>query len=242
MREFKFNLSRGWKPNEELLPPPSMTGHTLPFNWGWHQNPNIVEDRHAATGERILVNRSKPTKVSLKYLSHDVESIPNGPSAEVPDDPPLRQLVASLKEALEVRPVWTRRSLINHVSDSPVLYLVRVALQYVSYQFKGGPFRDAIIKFGVDPRTDKKYRQYQTFFFKLYEEEEKVANMPWREVRTSFNISKRSGKPAHGQTHIFNGKSLTLDGKVWQVCDITDPLLAKLIREAPYPDQFDSYC
>ncbi len=114
--------------------------------------------------------------------------------------------------------------------------MIKRALQYVGYQFKGGPWRDAIIKYGIDPRSSPLYRQYQTFFFKLYEEEEKSANNQWHDIRTTFNHTKRSGKKQDVHTHIFDGKSVTLDGKVWQACDITDPLLRRLIDQAPYPD------
>ena len=48
-------------------------------------------------------------------------------------------------------------------------------------------------------------------------------------------------------THIFDGKSLSLDGKVWQVCDITDPTIISLaktkhLREVCDPEIDGWYC
>jgi general transcription factor 3C polypeptide 5 (transcription factor C subunit 1) len=194
-----------------------------------------------ATGELLLVNRSKRLKLDLKYLPHDAASVPQSPPFEPLDDPVLLDLIVELREAMNERPLWTRRALTNRVSHNPGVYLIRRGLQFVGYQFKGGPFRDAIIKFGIDPRTDKKYRLYQTLFFKLYEEEEKVPGMPWHDVRTGYTLTKRSSKKrVNTETHIFDGKSLTLDGKIWQLCDITDPFLAGIINNSPLREEFDS--
>lgn len=238
IRQFEFDPSRGWKKNEEIVPPPVLTNHVLPFNWGWHQNPNIIETVNEATGESGLLNRSKSRKYQIEYLSHNVENTPKKSPFPVPDDPDLQKFVKELQEALDERPLWTRRALANHLGNSPYLYMFKSALQYVGYQFKGGPFRDAVIKFGIDPRNDPKYRDYQTIFFKLYDEDEKAPFRKWQDNRPT-GISKRT-KRTDLTTHLFDGKSLTLDGKVWQFCDITDPLLAKLVRTAPVADQFDT--
>lgn len=238
IRKFKFNPSRGWKKNEEFVPPPILTNHVLPFNWGYHQNPNIVQTVNQSTGESALINRSRSRKFQIEYLSHDVEEIPQTRPLEIPREPDLEKLIEELNEALEERPLWTRRALANRLGNSPRLYLFKTALQYVGYQFKGGPFRDVVIKFGIDPRKDPKYRIYQTIFFKLYEEEEKGPFRKWHEVR-STTISKRT-KLKDLTTHLFDGKSLTLDGKVWQFCDVTDPFLVQLINNAPVCHEFNS--
>jgi general transcription factor 3C polypeptide 5 (transcription factor C subunit 1) len=238
IRQFKFNPERGWKKNEELIPPPILTHHVLPFNWGWHQNPNIIQTVNQTTGESALLNRSRSRKFQIEYLGHNAEDTPQKSPFEVPNDPDLQKLIIELKEALEERPLWTRRALANRIGNSPQFYLFKFALQYVGYQFKGGPFRDVVIKFGIDPRTDSKYRMYQTIFFKLYEEEEKGPFRKWHDNR-SISLSKRT-KLKDLTTHLFDGKSLTLDGKVWQFCDITDPFLANLIKNAPVCHEFSS--
>ena len=238
LRKFKFNPAMGWKPQDEILPPPLLTNHVLPFNWGWHQNPNIIQTVDQETGETGLLNRSRSRKFQIEYLSHDAEDTPTGPPPSIPNDPDLVSLIGELNEALNERPVWTRRALSNRLGNSPNLYLLKSALQYVGYQFKGGPFRDAVIKFGIDPRSDPKYRMYQTIFFKLYEEEEKGPFRRWRDNRSGY-LAKRAVL-TNLTTHLFDGKSLTLDGKIWQFCDITDPYLAQLIQKAPVSKEFSS--
>lgn len=185
-----------------------------------------------------MLNRSLSRKFQIEYLSHDAEDTPNGPPSDIPNEPEMLGLIGELNEALNERPLWTRRALSNRVGNSPYLYLLKPALQYVGYQFKGGPFRDAVIKFGIDPRLDPKYRMYQTIFFKLYEEEEKGPFRKWHDNRSMY-LSKGT-KLTDLTTHLFDGKSLTLDGKVWQFCDITDPYLVHLIQNAPVCSEFNS--
>ncbi|CAD6502891.1 BgTH12-02565 [Blumeria graminis f. sp. triticale] len=235
LRKFDFNYSKGVVPNEEIMPPPTMTSHPLQFNWQWHQNGNIFEEKIG--DKNILVNRSKPRKTDVPYLAHDVPEVPSGPPFELQDDPGVEELVQELKVVLEERPVWTRRSLTNRLAQSRYLFLLRAAIQFVAYQFKGGPFRDSIIKYGIDPRKDKKYRKYQTFFFKLLDEEERGQGMGWHDPRIPYN--QEAAVKEKVPSHIFDGQNLTMDGKVWQACDITDPMLKRIIENSPYREDFD---
>ncbi|KUJ06699.1 uncharacterized protein LY89DRAFT_632534 [Mollisia scopiformis] len=240
LREFKFNPSRGVKENEEFFPPPILSSHQIPFNWGFHQNSNISAQVDQATGQVRLVNKQGGRKVQLQYLSSDATSIPMHAHAPPPDEPELLKLIGELRQAIDERPLWTRRALVNRVGTSKELWTFRDALQYIGYQFRGGPFRDALIKFGVDPRTDPKYRQYQSFFFKLFEQEEKIEGMQWKDVRTSYTVNKKGATKEYRESHIFDGKTVILDGKIWQVCDVTDPVLARLMRDAPYREKCET--
>jgi general transcription factor 3C polypeptide 5 (transcription factor C subunit 1) len=212
-----------------------MSHHSVPFNWEWQQNPHNYSEVDPETGNPVLKNRVQRRSLRIEYLTHDVAKIPEK-SPEIPsNDPDLQSLIALMMEAFEERPIWTRRAMMNRVSHSPHLNLARSAYQYVSYQFKNGPWREALVKHGVDPRTDPKYRIYQTIFFKIDNEVE-TGGM-WKDKR-----------PAHSQrhdridstSHLFDGKKISLDGRVWQVCDITDPLLSRLTHDAPYPKVFNS--
>jgi general transcription factor 3C polypeptide 5 (transcription factor C subunit 1) len=233
MREFKFDLSRGWKPNEEILPPPFFTSHPLPFNWGFLQNPSIVEEVDPSTGKTFLKNNQKLWRPKMDYVPYYMETVPQEPGV-MPEDPELLQFINELAVVYNERPAWTRRAIGNHFKHSPRIRLLKQALPFIGYGFKGGPFRDAIIKYGLDPRKDKKYRIYQTTYFQIVEKELRAIGTPWRDARFT---NKKDVTDDTG--HIFDGKSLAVDGKIWQMCDVTDPLLAKLIREAPFRQEFE---
>ncbi|KAI9650994.1 tau 95 subunit of transcription factor TFIIIC [Ciborinia camelliae] len=240
MREFKLANDKGWKPNEEIVPPPTFTHHPLPFNWGYRQNPLISTEVDAETGETSIVNRSKMPKLEMQYVHCDEdEDVPTKPHRAVPDDPVLKDFVAALQQAMNERPIWTRRALQNRLVNEPGYYLMKPALQYVGYQFRSGPWRDALIRYGVDPRGDPACRIYQTIFFKLYEEDERAPDGQWKDIRSQYTKHQVFGT-GDCPSHMFNGTSLTLDGKVWQICDITDPLLAPLIQNAPMAKAYDN--
>jgi general transcription factor 3C polypeptide 5 (transcription factor C subunit 1) len=242
LKKFKLDPSRGVKKNEELIPPPTLSDKIIPVNWGYHQNSTIKMTTDKLTGEKTLVNLSYVQKINTSYLAHDANFIPSGPPPLPPPDPILESLIVTLRAALEERPIWTRRAIMNHIpASSPGFYLLKPAIQYIGYQFRGGPWRDAIVKYGIDPRTDAKYRIYQTLFFKIVEETlvaEAGNRKPWHDTRSEYT-RKTNRETQDRDSHIFDGTSISLDGKIWQVCDITDPLLVRLLKNPPLRDKCD---
>ena len=80
---------------------------------------------------------------------------------------------------------------------------------HVAYMWRAGPWRDTCVVYGIDPRNDPKYRKYQSIFFQ-------------------FEVDSKM-KARDKNSHIFDGKILVKDGRCFQLCDITDPLLKSLI-------------
>jgi general transcription factor 3C polypeptide 5 (transcription factor C subunit 1) len=172
-----------------------------------------------------------------------MENIPEGPSQEPPDDQDVLQIIENIKELYNARPIWTRRAIINKVNyavTEATLHLIRLALPYIGYRFRDGPFKDAIIQFGLDPRKDPKYRMYQTIYFQLAEREVRDPNAPWTGTFKPAKTPKRAKRSNDKLSHFFDGRDVAVDGKIWQMCDVTDPLLAKLIKEAPISETFDA--
>lgn len=133
----------------------------------------------------------------------------------------------------------------NHIPrDTPGIYLLKSAIQYVGYQFRGGPWRDAIVRYGVDPRSDPSYRIYQTIFFKIVTDTEPLdkapLGKPWHDLRSEYT-RRANPEGLDSNSHIFDGTSISLDGKLWQVCDITDPLLVKLLSTETLRKECDIY-
>ncbi|EHL01451.1 putative Transcription factor tau subunit sfc1 [Glarea lozoyensis 74030] len=141
-----------------------------------------------------------------------------------------------LQEVFNERPIWAREALALRVSQSPHMATLKKALQYVSYRFTAGPWRDCLIKRGVDPRRDPVYRAYQTIYFRVHNEEK--AEKKW------YQPSRYTGSQNHAISPIqtFDGKSFTPGNRTWQVCDISDPLLERLIKTAPVRQSCDNAC
>ena len=201
-------------------------------------------------GQLHTYNASMNTKVRTIRLQYDAKEIPQSPSD---DTPPLRTLhkefqdqVARALIAMEARPVWVRRALMNEI-QSRDRWTDRHIYPYVGYSFISGPWKDTLIKYGVDPRIDPKFRIYQTVAFQIDESEGKwrVGTGPKQAVR-----GPRGGNRAYRkvntkdnglgfQSHIFNGRTVGLDGKTWQACDITDPLLQSILATTILPRTCD---
>jgi general transcription factor 3C polypeptide 5 (transcription factor C subunit 1) len=183
----------------------------------------------------------------LRYINHvfelDADTIPSeAPVSLEPEhslDPKLRACISKFREELEKRPIMAKRVQVNLIANSD--HVLRRAWSYVGYMFSAGPFRDAIIKFGVDPRKDPACAKYQTLWFQLpgetgYGRSKGVENIPSRlngKLRTPRIRAKSK------DSHIFDGETLYRDGKTWQICDITDPLLKGFIDNAPLRDECD---
>ncbi|AEO63320.1 uncharacterized protein THITE_2108406 [Thermothielavioides terrestris NRRL 8126] len=263
----RFSLEPGIESgtNVDLIPPPYFTPISLPFGYNYSQNPHTKEvspGRSDASGtvsedqeyERV-VNVTSRSPAAGYFIAHDEYPVPSGPSRQ-PDmsDPQVAAIITEMRLAMEERPIWTRRSMWNRLSTKFAELpknggLVRHCLQYAGYQFKGGPWRDALVKYGLDPRTDPKYRIYQTLIFKLHKTRIGSVGRSWQAMRRKdtgvANFGKAWKNPGGGEeeavlnTHVFNGESFSTDGKVWQVCDITDPLLARLFAEAEVRPECD---
>jgi general transcription factor 3C polypeptide 5 (transcription factor C subunit 1) len=241
IRNFKFDLSRGVKKNDELIPPPIFSDKFIPFNWAYAQNPLVQTTIDPSTGQKTVKNKSKSKRLDSNYIHHTQDAVPDGPKVSVPNDPMLISLIELIHEALELRPIWTRRALVNHLGDVPAVHLFKHAIQYVGYQFRGGPWRDGIIKFGLDPRKDIKCRVYQTVFFKLYEDENgaRAPGDAWQDHRSQYTRKRMDG-PGMDTSHLFDGTSVSMDGKIWQLCDITDPILHPLIHTENLREECDA--
>ena len=177
-------------------------------------------------------------------LEKDTPSVPQGPSRQLDPlastGPAMQLCVSNLKTLFAEKPISTRRAIFNMYldrygpgsSDSakdnwrPIL---RFALPYVCYMFKSGPYRDAYVLFGIDPRKESKWAKYQTaiFYFrsghkpKQWESQNNVERL-WRERRN----------------HVFTGKEVGCQVGSFLFEDILDPMLRRIIDESSLRDKF----
>ena len=185
-----------------------------------------------AAGQPLLMNTQQAAKIFTQRIQYNTEKIPLDVDPNTVDlstqEPVLQKIVKRIQELMKNRPIWTRRALINVLESRDSI--VKQATQYVGYMFTSGPWRDTIIKYGLDPRTDPSCRLYQSFGFQIVSHEPggSGTSTNWVEDKVKFQRDNRSNTPII-TSHIFDGKNLVRDGKVWQVCDVTDPLLHGLL-------------
>ena len=239
MKQFKIKPTIDTNPNTDIIPPPKFTHMTLPFNYAYEQNP-FVHAVKAPSGEEQVVNTTAPSLIGSFIAATD--PTPDAP-IRLPNltDPLTAEVLTAVEEAFEARPIWTRRSLLNHLGPRLKNWgPLKRFIGYAAYQFKGGPWRDALMPYGLDPRSDPKYREYQTLSFKLpsiHAAGDKGGS--WKSLRRARDAESYKYEEQNANSHIFDGETYFSNGKVWQVCDITDPVLRRLFSEAMVRPQCD---
>ena len=183
------------------------------------------------------MNDSTSRKVKTQQVAFDCADIPTAPVDDIAPvdtlDETMQRLIQRVELLMNDRPIWTRRALSNQIPTDEWLNLGRYVYQYVGYEFVSGPWRDTVVKFGIDPRRHPKYRIYQTMTFQI-DSEDKIlrasGDIPRRGgVRVKRSASSLKSRKGGLDSHIFDGAGLATDGKTWQVCDITDPILQELL-------------
>ena len=212
----------------DVVPPPVWSHSQIPFNYNYRQNPS-VRATVDPDGALRLYNSQAPAKPLTQYLLYENEEVPTSPSADLPPlssfEPTLQEAIRAAQKLFNDRPIWSKRALLSSLPENAMnaisINQTKHIYQYLGYMFENGPWRDACVKYGVDPRKDSKYRHYQTLTFML-------DSHPLRRKAELERARPPDAGREQRRTHIFNGKSLSLDGKIWQICDITDPQLQQL--------------
>ncbi|KAI9508648.1 RNA polymerase III transcription factor IIIC subunit-domain-containing protein [Russula earlei] len=147
-------------------------------------------------------------------------------------------LVQRLEELFHTRPVWTRAALLNQFTPAQAreIHNSKVLLPLTCYVFGDGPWRDTMVRFGFDPRQDPQARFYQKLYFRNLNHPIGRASVVSRrqDSRTSvasMNRSLAEQTRDDRRSHIFDGVTLSSETAAFQLCDITDPMLKRMIDE-----------
>ena len=131
------------------------------------------------SGNITTINTQRAAKVLTHLVPYDIDPVPSQPRDSCPPmeklDSTMRETITIISDLFAQRPAWTRRGLRNALPKVEQRYALRHAIPYVGYVFRSGPWRDAIVRFGHDPRTDPDYRKYQTLMFRILPREPDVA-------------------------------------------------------------------
>ncbi|KAF8476256.1 RNA polymerase III transcription factor IIIC subunit-domain-containing protein [Kalaharituber pfeilii] len=209
IKNFKLELDDNTH-NPDIIPPPTFSKTVIPHIYNYHQNPAVK--KAIIDGQATLLNLQAAPKTLTTMVHISSVRTPSGPPENTPDistlDDFTRSCIDRLKLLFSQRPIWTRRALVNNF-PAHLHPMIRFSMVHVAYMWRAGPWRDTCVVYGVDPREDPKYRKYQSLFFQ-------------------FEVDNKK-KIRDNTSHIFDGKTLVKDGRCFQLCDITDPLLKSLI-------------
>lgn len=233
IEDFLLNPATKLAPGQDIGPPPFFSLVKQPFNYYYRQNP-YIKTVAGADGKLQLVNTTAP----IKHIRHNVDPdepiLPLEPPAELPaletTSPKLQKAVKSLQELFDARPLMQRRVFVNMYQGKQADTELKIAAGYCGYAFTSGPYRDVLVKFGIDPRKDPKYRIYQTVSYQIQADGKGAPDDPGSVIRKQGGKRITKKHQTLGYSHIFDGEKFYKDGKVWQVCDVTDPMLKSILE------------
>ncbi|KAF2402896.1 hypothetical protein EJ06DRAFT_505940 [Trichodelitschia bisporula] len=239
VRTFRLNPAKVLPLDQTVCPPPFLNQVKVPHNYAYRQNPYVrfVTD---SSGAMTSINVSSSARQVRHNVAADIAEVPTAPPVDLPPEESLGpfklQLLKALRAEFDKRPIMSKRVYMRALKGK-YEGETRKLIGYVGYSFDSGPFRDSIVRFGLDPRSDPKYREFQTIFFQLSDElpqKSAYRNPHGRGIR---RVIKPVGFVPN--SHLFDGKTLYQDARVWQMCDVTDPLLRELLKNAKLRDEFD---
>jgi len=215
LKRFKVDLRPGARDATAFPLPPSLVPMNQPYKYEYQQVTDLPLGR--------AIPKNQP-------LAADAREVPRGPPLGYNIEKlseAYRKVVDQLRELLDKRPLITRRVATATLPELTIDTFAN-ACPWVGYSFGAGPWRDVLIKYGIDPRLDPKYRFYQTFMLKL--DRQTMAGSIIPAATTQTDVDKGTAEELR-QRHIFDGTTVTKEhGKMWQVCDITDPVLYGILR------------
>ncbi|CAN9240997.1 unnamed protein product [Alternaria alternata] len=225
LKKYNVNTAAGADLTQSIGPSPEFIQMPIAFNYRFQQNANVkYTDQGVVNIQRSLAYNAytivKPTD----------EHVPTGPRPGLPAErdltPYMQSLIANIRALLLQRPIVTRQLLYNRLGWDKRTKLRQAAI-YCGYFFESGPWREALIRWGVDPRKDPEYRKYQTVSFLSYI---KSGTSKHRAVfdQHVMKLAKMAPEELESE-HTFDGFNVSQTGNLFQFCDITDPLIAKIL-------------
>ena len=231
---FKLDENEDFEVDTDLVPPPSFSPHTIPFNYAYQQNISVKVVVGDDGGVEML-NEGAARRSLVPRVAFDIDHIPAGPPTDIPSldqqPPGSSDLIKKLHLLFAKRPIWTRRAIYYHLQGNHLLTYLKWLLGYIGYEFETGPWSSTIIRYGVDPRSDPEFRIYQSITLHFDPETSQHLSIPIKGRKGGTRATKKvqrndkNGIPGY----IFTGKTLVTDGKTWQVCDIQDSLLRAIL-------------
>ncbi|KAF8639841.1 hypothetical protein AX17_001096 [Amanita inopinata Kibby_2008] len=232
--------------NLRLFPPPLFSRQAIPQGYNFRSNTAsmVSSTVNEQTGEekKRLINRMRWRGFGPATIMFSDIHVPESPPQAVDQgkDQIDQQLLKKLHVLFKQRPIWTRMSLLNQFSGVETREIMnsKLLLPLVCYVFQDGPWRDTLVRFGYDPRTDPLARFYQRLYFRNANHPIARPSVTTRRQERTTVLSRIHGNEINAdhdigksRSHIFDGKNLTKETAAFQLCDIEDPMLKDMIEE-----------
>ncbi|KAF2204448.1 hypothetical protein GQ43DRAFT_409564 [Delitschia confertaspora ATCC 74209] len=229
IKKYEINTEPGIVLSPNIGPPVQFLQTISPIAYSYKQNPGVKFETDE-TGESRALNTHKRLFVDSMYIVHaDDPTVPQGPKPDLPPEDRLTyletQILTELRALLQERPVVTRHVIYNRLGWSKRDKLRDISA-YAGYFFDTGPFREALVRYGIDPRKDPEMRKYQTLSYMTFRS---LGPKSGRTFYENIKVLVRMRPEELTHSHMFDGMSVSRTGNMFQMCDITDPVIRKIL-------------
>ncbi|KAI7880180.1 hypothetical protein K492DRAFT_237447 [Lichtheimia hyalospora FSU 10163] len=235
------------------VPPPVFSLREAPFNYGYKQAARVIQVKvRQPDGSYAvkLLHKTTKTDAGRQIIRYNSPTTPSRPLINMSQLSEEEKHVAEkLSKYIQDRPMWTRAGLYHQFPVKEHKYL-RSAINLYCYSFRSGPWREMLVRFGIDPRKDSNYHIYQSMVLRLHvkrttlekRDEKHIQKARSKTQRPQSNTGKsntsKSGpvelSEEERQAHIFNGQRVPFDSSTYCLYDVTDPDLQNLIHSAAF--------
>lgn len=165
---------------------------------------------------------------NLVLIRYHAETIPASP----PGDTPMRVVpyVKTIHNFLQYRPIATPRAIYSYfgLDEKECIKNALPYATYATYAFTDGPWKGALVRFGVDPRQDPIYRIYQTLVFSMSFNPIILIEQGSDHTDPANRSFPQFYPKESKQRHLFDGESLDPTSDTWQICDLSDSQLSRI--------------
>ncbi|KAH6915161.1 RNA polymerase III transcription factor IIIC subunit-domain-containing protein [Coprinopsis sp. MPI-PUGE-AT-0042] len=228
--------------NLRLFPPPLFSRQAISQGYNFKANSAsiLTTTIEEETGEerKRLINKMRWKGYGPASIMFADTQVPTKPpdAVEKARDQANPKLLTRLQEFFEQRPIWTRMSLFNQFTalEAREILNSKVILPLVCYVFQDGPWRDTLVKFSYDPRTDNNARFFQRLYFRNANHPISRPSITTRRqdrVNVNLHIRNFDQDDERKKSHIFDGKTVSKETAAFQLCDIVDPMLREMIDD-----------
>ncbi|KAF9691102.1 hypothetical protein EKO04_010700 [Ascochyta lentis] len=225
LKKYNINTAAGADLTKSVGPSAEFLQMPIAFNYKFQQNAYV---KYTDQGEVNVQKRFQYN--SYIILKPTDDTVPTQPKPTLQPEssltPYLQTLVAQIRGLLKERPIITRHMLYNKLGWDKRTRL-RQAAVYCGYFFESGPWREALVSWGVDPRKDPQYRRYQTVSFMSYKKRGTARHHDAFDKHVQ-ELGRMTTEQLEHQ-HTFDGVHASNTGNTFQFCDITDPLIARIL-------------
>ncbi|KAF2703424.1 transcription factor tfiiic complex a box associated subunit sfc1 [Pleomassaria siparia CBS 279.74] len=242
LKKFKINTAPGADLTKDLGPSAEYLQMPVAFNYKFvhmplHYKPSLTYSfrfqqnafvKYTGDGRQEVNTQRRMARFGCTVIHSTAEAVPTGPQHHLPPEdtltPYMQSMITELRDELHHRPIITRHYLYNKIGWAKRDRL-REAAVYCGYFFESGPWREALIVWGVDPRKDPSFRVYQTISFISYRPVARRHQVIDGHIQ---NLARMSVEDL-AKEHTFDGIHVSKTGNLFQFCDITDPVLRRIL-------------